>query len=291
MEVAIECGACAAIQLVRTLSVRDPDWRRHVGPLLAVAGEALARADNPGAMLTAMYDAVKAAVGDEDPYRAAKDAADARAEAWWAAHSLPLADLAGRLALAAAANAIDAGLDPSLDPLWASFEAAATEPPAHDDRPAVLAWLDAHPGAHVVYLLDNAGEAVFDREVLRALQARGFALTAVVKGGPILNDVTRREARAIGLDTVATVVDNGTDCSGVLPGRVAPRVERLLETADLIVAKGLAHLETLSHRDLAAPVVFAYRAKCPPSARLLSVPEQATVVWFRPPQAKVSASS
>jgi uncharacterized protein with ATP-grasp and redox domains len=291
VEVAIECGACAAIQLVRTLSLRDPDWRRHVGPLLGVTGQALARADNPGAMLTAMYDAVKAAVGDDDPYRAAKEAANARAEAWWAAHPLPLEDLAGRLALAAAANAIDAGLDTDLEALWAAFARASSEPPAHDDRDKVVAWLLAHPGAHVVYLLDNAGEAVFDREVLRALGARGFSLTAVVKGGPILNDVTRREAEAIGLDTVAAVVDNGADCSGVVPGRVAPYLEELLAAADLIVAKGLAHLETLSHRPFSAPVVFAYRAKCPPSARLLSVPEQATVVWFRPGQDSVSASS
>ena len=55
----------------------------------------------------------------------------------------------------------------------------------------------------------------------------------------------------------------------------------MFSTADLVVAKGLSHLETLSHRPTRAPVAFLYLAKCPPSARLAAVDLNEGVCWWR----------
>jgi uncharacterized protein with ATP-grasp and redox domains len=284
MEIAIECGACAAIQMTRTLAVRSGEWRKVMPELLGRIGAGLTAAENPGQMLTTMYDSVQELTGDGDPYRAGKDLANQRAEAWWRDHALPLDDLPGRFHLAAAGNAIDAGVDADADITWGHFLRAVERPLALDHREPAERWLEARNGARIVYLLDNCGEAVLDREVMRTLTRRGLDVTAVVKGRPIINDITRREADRIGLDEVARVIDNGSDAVGIQPGRTREQVIRLLEDADLVIAKGLSHLETLSHWPRRGPVLFLYQAKCPPSARLVGVPEQALVAWWRLPE-------
>lgn len=286
MEVNVECGTCTALLLTRTLSHRTSaeGWRPHFGPALAQAAGVMAGAQHPGVALDRMYQALADRLQDGDPYAAAKDDANRRMEAWWAARAPGAAPgLAELLAWAVAGNAIDAGVDPRVDTTWQQFTAAAAEPLAHDDRSQAVAWVAHHPGARVLYLLDNAGEAVLDRECMRALSAAGLAVTAVVKGGPILNDVTRREADALRLADVARVWDTGAARYGTMRGRVAAAVWAEWEAADLVVAKGLAHLETLSHEPRSGPVLFLYRAKCPPSARLLSVPPESSVAWWRPP--------
>jgi uncharacterized protein with ATP-grasp and redox domains len=267
--------------MTRTLTLRTADWRSGMPAGLAAMARELPVADNPGDVLTAMYDAVRAVTGDGDPYQLGKDLANEWVDAWWETHRLPLHDVAGRLALAVAGNAIDAGVDADSSVLLTHFERAQATPLARDDRSQALRWLDDHPGAAIVYLLDNCGEAVLDREVMRSLAARGFPVTAVVKGAPILNDITTREATRIGLAEVAQVVPNGSNACGIQPGRTSSEVLDRIRSADLVIAKGLAHLETLSHRPRPGPTLFLYQAKCPPSARLLGVREHDGVAWWR----------
>lgn len=286
MKINVECGTCTTLLLTRTLAYRTrPDaegWRPHLGPVLAQAADRMAGAAHPGVVLERMYAAVADRLQDGDPYQGAKDAANTRMEAWWRARRGPEPDLAELLAYAVAGNAIDAGLDTNLDATWEQFRAAVAEPLGRDDRATALAWVAAHPGARVLYLLDNAGEAVLDRECMRSLTGHGLKVTAVVKGGPIVNDVTRREADRLQLDAVADVRDTGPGRYGTIVGQIPDAVWQLWQKADLVVAKGLAHLETLSHEPRGGPVLFLYRAKCPPSARLLNVAVSSSVAWWRP---------
>ena len=286
MKINVECGACTTVLLTRTLAYRtrpdDEGWRPHLGPVLAQAADRMAGAAHPGVVLERMYAAVADRLQDGDPYEGAKDAANTRMEAWWQARRVPPPDLAALLAYAVAGNAIDAGLDTNLDATWEQFRAAVAEPLARDDRATALGWVAAHPRARVLYLLDNAGEAVLDRECMRALTQHGLHVTAVVKGGPIVNDVTRREADRLQLGTVADVWDTGPGRYGTMAGQIPEALWQAWQEADLVVAKGLAHLETLSHEPRGGPALFLYRAKCPPSARLLDVPLGSSVAWWRP---------
>jgi uncharacterized protein with ATP-grasp and redox domains len=280
MRLAPECGACAAIQLTRTLSFRTNEWRRHFPPAMSAALAAYADADNPGQVLAALYEAVQTALDDGDPYQAAKDAANRWAEAWWASHGVPLEDLPTRLLLAAQANAIDAGVDTAVQTVVAHFDAIADDAPGHDDRTEFAAWLATHPSPRILYFLDNCGEAVLDRELIRALSARGAAVTVVVRGSPVLNDVTEREAAALGLHDLAAVVSTDSPRYGLSDADVA-WLTRHIESTDLVIAKGIANLEALSHRPTPVPALFLYRAKCPPSARLVGAPRETAVIWWR----------
>ena len=89
--------------------------------------------------------------------------------------------------------------------------------PGRPDRPAAAVRRHRPPGAgrrttspevrqslsgakKVVYLLDNCGEDVLDALLVREIRALGPQVIGVVKGEPILTDVTMEDARRSGVD-------------------------------------------------------------------------------------------
>lgn len=119
----------------------------------------------------------------------------------------------------------------------------------------------------LVYLADNAGEAVLDRLFLETVKDRyEMDVCYIVRSRPALNDVTKKEAGDIGMRAVAQVMENGID--GPLPGtlfhRCSPEVQSLIEKADLIISKGGGNFETFSNEMPAGkPVTFMVLSKCP----------------------------
>jgi uncharacterized protein with ATP-grasp and redox domains len=118
----------------------------------------------------------------------------------------------------------------------------------------------------VVYIGDNAGEAVLDKLFIATLKAKcHLEVFYVVRSRPALNDVTREDAALIGLSEVARVVENGVD--GSLPGTILQRcsaeMRELVERADLIISKGGGNFETLSEEDgLRTDITFLLLSKC-----------------------------
>jgi uncharacterized protein with ATP-grasp and redox domains len=64
---------------------------------------------------------------------------------------------------------------------------------------------------------------------------------------------------------------------GLLLEEVSPSFCRLLDRADLILAKGMGHFETLSHHK-DSRIFFLLQAKCGPVAAALQVPVGSFVV-------------
>jgi len=282
VELSQECPACAAIQMARAVGHHHGDhWKSSSYDGLLAAANALQKPDaDPGTLLTALYEALAERDAVGDPYQAEKAEANRLAEAFWAEHSLPLEDLYSRALYATAANALDGGVDPNPANLWATFESAIGQGFSRDDWPFFID--QARPGQFLLYLTDNAGEAVFDRELIRSLSEIGLLVVVVVRGAPYLNDLTNSEARELGLQSVAErLIDTGTASTGFMLDRVGEPARREFERADLIVAKGIANLETLSHRPLDKPAIFLYRSKCPPAARLAGVSLGSNVAWMK----------
>lgn len=119
---------------------------------------------------------------------------------------------------------------------------------------------------------DNAGEIVADvalMEVLRA-QLPNLELTYVVRGGPVLNDVTREDAKAVGIDKLCRVIDNGTRISGTQLAYISDELRRTLDEADVILSKGQANFETMCPCDY--NVYFMFLCKCARFEKLFGVP-------------------
>jgi hypothetical protein len=123
----------------------------------------------------------------------------------------------------------------------------------------------------LLYILDNAGEIVFDRilieEILRIYPS--IRVIASVNSGPILNDATMEDAKAVGLCDIVSVIENGHQDLGTVLPRCSQRFRDVYFGAQLIISKGQANYETLDDRP--ENIFFILKAKCDVIARSLGV--------------------
>ncbi|MDE6598188.1 MAG: ARMT1-like domain-containing protein [Clostridia bacterium] len=124
----------------------------------------------------------------------------------------------------------------------------------------------------LLYLHDNCGEIVLDKILIRVIKKLypQIEVTSVVRGSPIINDVTRADAAAVGLEKYAKVIDNGTDVPGTYLKEVSPEIISLLKTSDVTVSKGLGNLETLFGEGY--EIFYAFNCKCDHIAERFSYP-------------------
>jgi len=126
----------------------------------------------------------------------------------------------------------------------------------------------AKSAEEVLYLTDNAGEIAFDTLLVGELRKLGSRVTVAVKGKPVMNDATLQDAKAVGMHEVANeLISNGNDAVGLVLKECSKRFVALYRSADLVVAKGMGHVETLTETKLAKPHAFLLRTKCKPVAR------------------------
>lgn len=62
------------------------------------------------------------------------------------------------------------------------------------------------------------------------------------KGGPVLNDATRADAVAAGINTCAEIVDTGFNAPGTILSLCSEGFQQLFAEAPLIIAKGQANM-------------------------------------------------
>ena len=113
------------------------------------------------------------------------------------------------------------------------------------------------------YMLDNCGEAVFDRLLIERFPGK---VILGVRGDFILNDITRNEIEISGLSRYE-VVDTGDATPGVSLKRASGEFMDVMQSCDLVIAKGQGNYETLDVYD--RPIVHLLRVKCPVVCRAL----------------------
>ena len=126
-----------------------------------------------------------------------------------------------------------------------------------DDSDKIRSMLD-----NVVYLADNCGEIVFDTLLFDEIKKLGGKITLVVRGAPILNDVTMKELKELGIDKkVDRVLTTGSNAIGVCLKEAPPELVEALRDASLIISKGMANYETMSEYDF-KPIAYLMKTKC-----------------------------
>ncbi len=119
---------------------------------------------------------------------------------------------------------------------------------------------DLARGKKLLYLTDNAGEIGFDRifaETLSLLYPN-LDICFCVRGGPTLNDATREDARAVGIPF--RVIDNGNLIPGTWLPLLSEEAKQAMDEADVILAKGMANVETLL--GCGKNIYYAFLVKC-----------------------------
>jgi len=106
---------------------------------------------------------------------------------------------------------------------------------------------DLDSAKHLVYLLDNSGEIVFDKIFIKFIKSiyPDINITAVVRGNPVFNDATMKDAEDTGLCSIVEMIGNGTDIPGTQLDRVNAQTLKAIDNADLIISKGQGNFETL----------------------------------------------
>lgn len=181
--------------------------------------------------------------------------------------------------LAIAGNIIDFGIFTSID-IAGTVKRALHTPLSVDRYEAFREALTRHD--EVLYLLDNAGEIVFDMLLIEVLTGMGKRVRAVVKGVPVLNDATAGDAVEVGLDGKCMIVDNGSDCIGTILELTSPEFNRVFKRAGFVISKGQGNFETLfSPEGDSCPgkeIFFLLQSKCDVLSKDLGVAKGAMLL-------------
>ncbi|MEW6234378.1 MAG: ARMT1-like domain-containing protein [Candidatus Omnitrophota bacterium] len=175
--------------------------------------------------------------------------------------------------LAACGNIIDLGIHEDFD-IQATIDKVMREGFQRDDYRKFAEALDEAEGKSerlLLYFCDNAGEIVFDKVFIEEIRKHYplLEIAAVVRSVPVLNDATMEDAKTVGLDRMANVIENGNDELGTILTKASKELKALYEKADIIVSKGQANYETLPLAD--KRIFFILKAKCEVIAASLGV--------------------
>jgi len=262
----IPCLLRQALQAVRYAGADEPVQETVTRRALALLREA-DYSLSPPALARQLHRLVREVTSADDPYAAIKEEYNAFAlsllpelEARIEASEDPL-EAAVRVAIAG--NAIDFGANSSVTHAYVRETIDRILAAELDPGPMMALREAVERAERIAYFGDNAGEIVFDRVLIEHLPEG--RVTYVVRGFPVINDATVADAEAVGIDRVARVIDSGSDAPGTPPEDCRSEVRELLETADVVVAKGQGNYETLC--DVERDIFFLLQVKCPVLAR------------------------
>ena len=119
---------------------------------------------------------------------------------------------------------------------------------------------DLETGKTLLYLTDNAGEIGFDRIFAEQIAKKypQISITFCVRGAAAQNDATREDAAAVGIPF--PVIDNGNRVAGTQLELLGETARQALETAHVVIAKGMGNTETMF--GCGYNVYYAFLIKC-----------------------------
>lgn len=122
---------------------------------------------------------------------------------------------------------------------------------------------DLSRASTLLYLGDNAGEIVFDKLFLEAIKREypGLEIFFATRGGPVINDITERDAMDVGIDKYATVINNGADIPGTVLDACSQDFLRIFDRAGVVISKGQGNFESLEGVPR-KKIYFIFLCKC-----------------------------
>lgn len=147
--------------------------------------------------------------------------------------------------IAVAGNVIDLAAEVTFD-LHEEMEKIFETNFAHDDVDQLESALKN--ASTLLYIGDNVGEHIFDYLCIETLQQLypNLEISYMVRGNPIINDVTMVEAKEAGFDKLCYLVDSGVNTPGFAYERANEASQKLFDEADLVITKGMGNYECLS---------------------------------------------
>lgn len=264
MKTTLDCIVCLFHQALNTSRFVTKNRKTQQKILEEVAryvARGISMDQPPAAMSKPVYGIVARVTGIRDPYRTQKRETNK--------HAMEMAPglhkvigkakdpLDSALRVAAAGNIIDLGIGHKFN--------LDTDIHRIMHMPFAIQALrdfrrELKPGRKLLYLGDNSGEIVFDALLIEHLLKYGIDITFAVKSGPIINDATMEDARAVGMTKLVRVIETGGNDVGIDWRNVSKEFLRSYKSADFIIGKGHGNFETCN--DSPGNFYFLLKCKC-----------------------------
>jgi hypothetical protein len=275
MQFSSECVPCLLNRVLFEVQLVAPEKAEEaMAESLHILSSDFPKGMNSAKLATLVHERAYAVSGSKDPYADLKRRSDRAAEMVFPKAKRLVEEAEDKLEMAArvaiAGNVLDFGIDVGMqspEELVKGFDKLVGEGLRTNDLGRARKLM--RKGGKVLYLLDNCGESVLDRLLAQEIRRLGPKVIGVVKGEPILTDVTMEDARRAHLDEVFDeLLSTESFAVGIDVSKVGPRLRKEMAEADLIVSKGMANFESLSDEPF-RPVLFLLRGKCEPVSRLI----------------------
>ncbi len=268
MKMSLDCIPCfvrQAADAVKMSVLSDESRKSIMHNVLQWLGDVDLN-QTPPAASQMIHRRLRDLLSTDDPYRASKDVQNEMAAALIPAIRKYIASSADPLVMAVryaiTGNIIDLGAKNKIDygEIYEELQNASMQP--------IFGHVEAFKKAvsrakTILYLADNAGEIFFDGLLIE--QLTGARVTLAVRGTPVINDATRSDAKAAGLDNIVDVIDNGSDAPGTILEDCSIEFRHIFNEADMVIAKGQGNFESLS--DEPREIFFLFKTKCPVISR------------------------
>lgn len=125
----------------------------------------------------------------------------------------------------------------------------------------------------IVFLHDNCGEIVVDKLLIQEIKELNpnAQITSIVRGYDVVNDATIEDAEQIGLTKIVNVIGNGSDIGGTCLEEISEEASELIDSADVIIAKGQGNFETM--QNCGKNIYYIFMCKCEMFANRFQVPK------------------
>lgn len=208
----------------------------------------------PPQIAKVIYQAIADVTGEEDPVALAKERATHEALKIDTSfiHTIPDA-----LKMAVIGNVIDFGAQEQFklnEMIQSHFHQEFTI----DDIDTFIEEL--RNVKEMVIIGDNVGEHIFDKLLIETIKkSYNIQIHYFVRGKPIINDVTLKEAQL--LSSCASIIDTGVATPGYDLEEANQTSREIFDRADIVLAKGMGNFESL-YKVAKRPIYFLFVVKC-----------------------------
>ena len=291
MEIRPECVPCLMTRVLFQARLAD-NGREYeaLSAALKAYGKEFGKGRNSADVATEVHRQAYSAMGVKDPYLALKIRSDEVAEGYLEMAEGLVNDSDNRfrtaVLISAIGNIMDFGSGIAIDhpdDFNREFSKLFDQGIDSDDTDEMLSVLK--DSESVIYLFDNCGESQLDKVLIREIRKLGVRVVGVVRGEPILNDVTGEDAERIGLNKeLDRMLTTSQFAIGLDLNKIGDDLKEEISKAGMIIAKGMANYESLSDQRVNIPIVHILRSKCVPVADSLGVRTDKNIVRLVHPE-------
>jgi len=249
----LSCLSDQAIKVTKLLELDDATSKK----VFDTAAQILIDHDmshTPPQIAKVIYQAISDITGEDDPVALAKERATQEALKIDTSFIQTIPDA---LKLSVIGNVIDFGSQEKFD-LNEMIQSHFHQTFAIDDSANFIKEL--RNAKEIVIIGDNVGEHIFDKLLIETIKKNyDVEVHYFVRGKPIINDVTVKEAQV--LNSCAHIVDTGVETPGYDLEETNTASKEIFDRADIVLAKGMGNFESL-YRATQRPVYFLFVVKC-----------------------------